>query len=140
MSIIGLKGAINLFYLWTAISSVKICLSRLSTVVSSGLTPSKLNSASLTCAQQQRHLVGTKTRKLSSCDTWSNRTRLYAANNIAFLLSLLKAQTMADHAVHWNLITLWAFWVKKHGWSLAGGFYFILWMVDKRDKIQQRKY
>ena len=39
------------------------------TVVSSRLTASKLNSASLTCAQQQRHLVGTKTRKLSSCDT-----------------------------------------------------------------------
>ena len=39
------------------------------TVVSSRSTASKLNSASLTCAQQQRHLVGTKTRKLSSCDT-----------------------------------------------------------------------
>ena len=39
------------------------------TVVSSGSTGSKLNSASLTCAQQQQHLVGTKTRKLSSCDT-----------------------------------------------------------------------
>ena len=30
---------------------------------------SKLNSASSTCSQQQRHLVGTKTRKLSICDT-----------------------------------------------------------------------
>ena len=39
------------------------------TVVSSDSTGSKLNSASSTCAQQQRHLIGTKTRKLSSCDT-----------------------------------------------------------------------
>ena len=117
-----------------------VCVCGGSTVVSSHSTASKLNSASSTCVQQQRHLVGTKTRKLSCCDTWSNRTRLYAANNIAFLLSLLRAQTMADHTVCWNLITSSAFWVKKHGWSLAGGFYFILWMMDRRDKIQQRKH
>ena len=75
------------------------------TVVSLYGTVSTLNAASSTFAQQQQHLVETKTRKLRSCGHMINRTGLVAANSIAFLLSLLTAQTIADQAVRWNAIT-----------------------------------